>query len=165
MADMMEGEEENLITAEGLQALKDELDYLQNQKMHDIAATLKEARAQGDLSENAEYDAAKDLQAQTAARIEEIKEQLKHVKVVEADDVKKGRVSIGSTVTIEDVEMEEEMELTIKGATEADSLNGIISNDSPVGKALIGAKKGDTVVVSAPDGDIKYKVISISNKK
>lgn len=165
MADVMDDEEENLITAEGLQALKDELDYLTNEKMHDIVATLKEARAQGDLSENAEYDAAKDLQAQTAARIEEIKEQLKHVKVVEAEDIKKGRVSIGSTVTVKDIELDEEMTFTIKGATEADSLNGVISNDSPVGKALIGAKKGETVTVSAPDGDIEYKVISISNKK
>lgn len=165
MADTMEEAEENLITEEGLKALKDELDYLQNEKMHDIAATLKEARAQGDLSENAEYDAAKDLQAQTAARIEEIKEQLKHLKVVDADDIKKGRVSIGSTVTVKDIEMDEEMTFTIKGATEADSLNGIISNDSPVGKALIGSKKGDTVKVQAPDGEIAYKVISIENKK
>lgn len=165
MADMMEDAEENLITAEGYKALQDELDYLQNTKMHDIAATLKEARAQGDLSENAEYDAAKDLQAQTAARIEEIKEQLKHVKVVDADDVKKGRVSIGSKVKVLDVEFNEELEFTIKGATEADSLNGVISNDSPVGKALIGAKKGETVKVSAPDGEIEYKVLSIENKK
>lgn len=153
----------SIITYKGLKKLQDELEDLKVVKRAEIAQKIKEAREQGDLSENAEYDAAKEEQAKIEGRIEEIESLLKHVEVVDEDDMKKGRVSVGSTVKILDVEMNEELTYQIVGATEASIEEAKISNESPVGKALIGAKKGDSVKVETPAGLLEFKVLSIKN--
>ena len=154
----------NLLTREGLKKYEDELQELKVVKRKEVSQKLKEARAQGDLSENAEYDAAKDEQRDIEARIFELEQLLKNVEVVDVDgdegDGKK--IAFGYTVKIMDKELKQEMIVTIKGASEADSLNGSISNESPLGKALIGAKKGETVSVEAPIGVIKYKILEVS---
>ena len=157
-------EKKNLLTYAGLKKLEDELHDLKVVKRKEVAGKIKEAREQGDLSENAEYDAAKDEQRDVEARIEELEKLLKNVEVVdvvEQADGKVAKVSFGCTVKLLDKDMKEEVEYTIKGASEADSLNGSISNESPLGRALIGSKKGDTVEVEAPVGVIKYKVLEI----
>lgn len=156
-------EKRNLMSYEKLQQLEEELHELKEVKRAEIAQKIKEAREQGDLSENAEYDAAKDEQRDVEARIEELEKLLKNVEVVDVEQVdgKVSKVSFGCTVKITDLELKEDMEYTIKGASEADSLNGSISNESPLGLALIGAKKGDTVEVEAPIGVIKYKIKDI----
>ena len=154
----------NILTYEGLRKYEDELHELKVVRRKEVAEKIKEAREQGDLSENAEYDAAKDEQRDIEARIEELEKLLKNVEVVdvvEQADGKVAKVSFGCTVKLLDKDMKEEVEYTIKGASEADSLNGSISNESPLGRALIGSKKGDTVEVEAPVGVIKYKVLEI----
>lgn len=158
---MAEGKK--LLTREGLKKYEDELEELKFVKRKEISQKIKEAREQGDLSENAEYDAAKDEQRDVEARIEELEKLLKNVQVVDVEQVdgKIVRVSFGCTVKVTDLELKEDMDFTIKGASEADSLNGSISNESPLGLALIGAKKGDTVEVEAPIGVIKYKIKDI----
>ena len=137
----------NIMTFAGLRALEDELFDLKVYKRKEVAQKIKEAREQGDLSENAEYDAAKDEQRDIEARIEELEKLLKNVEVVGQDEVDADTVGIGSRVKLYDVEMDEEVEYTIVGSTEADALNGKISNESPVGAALIGSKVGETIVV------------------
>lgn len=160
----MAEEKKNLLTREGLKKYEDELQYLKQEKRKEISLKIKEAREQGDLSENAEYDAAKDEQRDVEARIEELEKLLKNVEVVDEAQSKSKKVAFGSRVKILDVEMDEEMEFKIKGATEADSLNGSISNESPLGIALIGKKKGDTVEVEAPIGMVTYKILDVQNK-
>lgn len=123
----------NIMTFAGLRALEDELFDLKVYKRKEVAQKIKEAREQGDLSENAEYDAAKDEQRDIEARIEELEKLLKNVEVVGQDEVDADTVGIGSRVKLYDVEMDEEVEYTIVGSTEADALNGKISNESPVG--------------------------------
>ena len=152
----------NIMTFAGLRALEDELFDLKVYKRKEVAQKIKEAREQGDLSENAEYDAAKDEQRDIEARIEELEKLLKNVEVVGQDEVDADTVGIGSRVKLYDVEMDEEVEYTIVGSTEADALNGKISNESPVGKALIGKKAGDTVEVETEAGIIEYKVLKIN---
>ncbi len=142
-------------------ALEEELQDLKVNKRAENAQKLKEARAQGDLSENAEYDAAKDEQRDIHARIEEIEKILKNAEIVTDEDVDTDKVSVGCTVKIRDMAYKEDLEYKIVGSTEADSLNGKISNESPVGKALIGAKKGQTVSVETIAGVIKYKILAI----
>ena len=156
------GEKKNLMTYEGLRALEDEVQDLKINKRREIAQKIKEAREQGDLSENAEYDAAKDEQRDIEARIEQIEEILKHAEVVLDDDSESGKINIGCTVRILDVEMDEEMEYKLVGSTETDSLNGKISNESPVGKALIGAGVGETVTVETDAGSFDYKILEIT---
>ena len=153
----------NFVTAEGLKKMKEELARLEGEERPKVIQQIAEARDKGDLSENAEYDAAKDEQRDIEARIEELEKLLKNVEVVDVEQVdgKVSKVSFGCTVKITDLELKEDMEYTIKGASEADSLNGSISNESPLGLALIGAKKGDTVEVEAPIGVIKYKIKDI----
>ncbi|MCR5396651.1 MAG: transcription elongation factor GreA [Lachnospiraceae bacterium] len=155
----------HVMTYEGVKQLEDELQDLQVNKRKEIAQKLKEARAQGDLSENAEYDAAKDEQRDIEARIDQIEAILKNVEVVDEDEVGTDKINIGSKVKILDVEFNEEMEYKIVGSTEANSLKGKISNESPVGRALIGAKKGDTVTVETEAGTFDYKVLEISKAK
>ncbi|MBE5880577.1 MAG: transcription elongation factor GreA [Lachnospiraceae bacterium] len=159
----MEEVKKNLLTREGLKKYEDELHELKVVKRKEVSQKLKEARAQGDLSENAEYDAAKDEQRDIEARIYELEKLLKNVEVVDTDAVESDgkKVNFGSTVRILDKELKEEMVITIKGASEADSLNGSISNESPLGKALLGSKKGDTVSIEAPVGILKYKILEI----
>ena len=149
----------NILTYEGLKALEDELHDLKVNRRREVAQKIKEAREQGDLSENAEYDAAKEEQRDIELRIEEIDKILKNAEVVDDDDVDSNVINVGCTVKIKDLEFKEEMEYKIVGSTEANSLKGKISNESPVGKALIGAQKGDTVEVETPAGRIKYKIV------
>ena len=152
----------NIMTFAGLRALEDELFDLKVYKRKEVAQKIKEAREQGDLSENAEYDAAKDEQRDIEARIEELEKLLKNVEVVGQDEVDADTVGIGSRVKLYDVEMDEEVEYAIVGSTEADALNGKISNESPVGAALIGSKVGETIVVETISGDLEFKILEIA---
>lgn len=158
---MAEGKK-NILTEEGLKALEEELQDLKVYRRKEVAQKIKEAREQGDLSENAEYDAAKEEQRDIELRIEEIDKILKNAELVIDDDVDSSVINIGCTVKIKDLEYKETLEYKIVGSTEANSLKGKISNESPVGKALIGAKKGQTVEVEAPSGMIKYKILEIT---
>ena len=152
----------NIMTFAGVRAVEDELFDLKVYKRKEGAQKIKEAREQGDLSENAEYDAAKDEQRDIEARIEELEKLLKNVEVVGQDEVDADTVGIGSRVKLYDVEMDEEVEYTIVGSTEADALNGKISNESPVGAALIGSKVGETIVVETISGDLEFKILEIA---
>ena len=154
-------EKKNLLTYAGLKKLEEELHDLKVVKRKEVAEKIKEAREQGDLSENAEYDAAKDEQRDIEARIEEIEKILKNAEVVVEDEVDLDKISVGCKVKVHDFEFEEDIELKIVGSTEANSLEGKISNESPVGKALIGAHTGDVVEEEMPAGIMKYKVLEI----
>ena len=154
-------EKKNILTYEGLRKYEDELHDLKVIKRKEVAQKIKEAREQGDLSENAEYDAAKDEQRDIEARIEEIEKILKNAEVVVEDEVDLDRISVGCKVKVYDYEFDEEMELKLVGSTEANSLEGKISNESPLGQALIGGKVGDTVVVHAPSCDYPIKILAI----
>ena len=154
-------EKKNILTREGLKRYEDELHELKVVRRKEVAQKIKEAREQGDLSENAEYDAAKDEQRDIEARIEELEKILKNVEVVDEEDVTADRIMIGSRVRIYDVEFDEELSYKIVGSTEANSIKGKISNESPVGRALLGAVVGDTVTVHTPAGESNYKVLEI----
>ncbi|MCC8141151.1 MAG: transcription elongation factor GreA [Lachnospiraceae bacterium] len=153
--------DKNLLTYQGLQKLEAELQDLKVVRRKEVAQKIKEAREQGDLSENAEYDAAKDEQRDIETRIEEIEAILKNVEVVVEEEVDFDQINVGCLVRILDCEFGDELEYDIVGSTEADSLHGKISNESPVGKALIGARVGDTVTAETQAGDLKYKVLEI----
>ena len=154
-------EKKNILTYEGLMKYENELEHLKVVKRQEVAQKIKEAREQGDLSENAEYDAAKDEQRDIEARIEELEKILKNAEVVDEDEVDLDKINIGCMVKILDIEFNEELEYKIVGSTEANSLKGKISNESPVGKALMGCKVGDTVEVETQAGVIGYKVLEI----
>ena len=154
-------DKKNILTYEGLKKLEDELQDLKVVKRKEVAAKIKEAREQGALSENAEYDAAKDEQRDIEARIEDIEKILKNAEVVVEEEVDLDKISIGCQVKILDIEFDEELEYKIVGSTEANSLKGKISNESPVGKALLGKKVGDIVKVETQAGELEYKVLSI----
>lgn len=151
----------NILTYEGLKKLEDELQDLKVNRRKEVATKIKEAREQGDLSENAEYDAAKDEQRDIEARIEEIEKILKNAEVVVEEDVDLDAINIGCKVKIKDLEYDDVLEYKIVGSTEANSLKGKISNESPVGKALIGAKLGDVIEVETISGVLKYEVLEI----
>lgn len=154
-------EKKKLLTYAGLKKLEDELHDLKVFKRKEVAGKIKEAREQGDLSENAEYDAAKDEQRDIEARIEEIEKILKNAEVVVEDEIDLDKINVGCTVRLYDEEFDEEIEYKIVGSTEANSLMGKISNESPVGKALMGAKVGDEVAVETQVGICRYKVLGI----
>ena len=154
-------EKKNLMSYEKLRELEAERDERKEVIRAEIAQKIKEAREQGDLSENAEYDAAKEEQRENELRIEEIEAILKNAEVYLEEDVAKDAVGLGSKVTLLDIEDNEEVEYKIVGSTEVDSLNGKISNESPVGKAIVGAKKGATISVETPAGIIKYKIVKV----
>lgn len=154
-------DKKNILTYEGLKRLEDELENLKVVKRKEVSQKIKEAREQGDLSENAEYDAAKDEQRDIEARIEELEKILKNAEVVVEEEADLDKVSIGCSVRILDIEFDEELEYKIVGSTEANSLKGKISNESPVGKALLGKKMGDTVTVETQAGELEYKILSI----
>ena len=154
-------EKKNILTYEGLMKYESELEHLKVVKRQEVAQKIKEAREQGDLSENAEYDAAKDEQRDIEARIEELEKILKNAEVVDEDEVDLDTINIGCKVKILDIEFNDELEYKIVGSTEANSLKGKISNESPVGKALMGKKAGDTVSVDTQAGTISYKVLEI----
>ena len=150
-----------ILTYTGLRALEAELEELKVVRRKEVAQKIKEAREQGDLSENAEYDAAKDEQRDIEARIEEIEKILKNADVVDEEEVDLDKISVGCTVLLYDVEFDEEVEYKIVGSTEANSLSGKISNESPLGKALLGKSVGDEIVVEAQAGTMEYKVLKI----
>jgi len=154
-------EKKNILTSAGLDKLEAELQDLKVNRRAEVAEKIKEAREQGDLSENAEYDAAKDEQRDIEARIEEIEKILKNAEVVLEDEVDTKKISIGCLVKILDKEYDEELEFKIVGSTEANSLGGKISNESPLGQALIGKKVGQTVSVETQYGVEKYKILEI----
>ena len=154
-------EKKTILTYAGLKALEEELEDLKVVRRKEVAGKIKEAREQGDLSENAEYDAAKDEQRDIETRIDEIEKILKNAEVVVEDEVDFDKINIGCTVVLYDIEFEEEVEYKIVGSTEANSLAGKISNESPLGKALIGKSIGDKVEVEAQAGIIEYEVLKI----
>ena len=154
-------EKKNILTYAGLKQYEDELHDLKVNNSREIAAKIKEAREQGDLSENAEYDAAKDEQRDIEARIEMLEKLLKNAEVVVEDEIDLDKISIGCKVKLLDVEEDEEMEFCIVGSTEANSLQNKISNESPVGHALLGRKAGETVEVETQAGNIQYKILEI----
>ena len=154
-------EKKNILTYEGLRKYEEELHDLKVVKRQEVAQKIKEAREQGDLSENAEYDAAKDEQRDIEARIEELEKILKNAEVVVEDEVDLDKINIGCIVKILDVEYSEELDYKIVGSTEANSLQNKISNESPVGLALLGKGVGETVDVETQAGTIQYKVLNI----
>lgn len=149
------------LTPEGLKKLQDELEYLKTTKRQEIKEAIKTAREFGDLSENSEYEAARTEQAQVEATILEMEEQLKHVKVISEDSISEDKVSIGLNVTVRDLDTDVKKVYSLVGSNEVDPFNGKISDTSPIGKAIIGAKVGDTVVVKLPKGDVRIVIESI----
>ena len=154
-------DKKNILTYEGLKRYEDELQNLKVFKRKEVAQKIKEAREQGDLSENAEYDAAKDEQRDIELRIEELEKLLKNAEVVVEDEIDLDKINIGCKVKVYDMDEDEEMEFKIVGSTEANSLQNKISNESPVGQALIGRKAGDIVDVETQSGVIQHNVLEI----
>ncbi len=154
-------DKKNILTYEGLKRYEDELHNLKVVKRKEVAQKIKEAREQGDLSENAEYDAAKDEQRDIELRIEELEKLLKNAEVVVEDEIDLDKINIGCKVKVYDVDEDEEMEFKIVGSTEANSLQNKISNESPVGHALMGKQVRDVVDVETQSGVIQYKVLEI----
>jgi transcription elongation factor GreA len=152
---------QNILTLEGLTKLEEELNSLKN-KRTDVAERIKQALAFGDISENAEYDEAKKEQAFVEGRILQIENILRTARVIDEDDIQTDMVSVGSKVMLKDMEFGDEVEYTIVGSAEADPMNLKISNESPVGKALVGKVPGDSVEIAVPDGIIKYEILQIN---
>ncbi len=158
-------DKKNILTYAGLKKLESELEDLKVVKRKEIADKIKEAREQGDLSENAEYDAAKEEQGHIEKRIEEIEKILKNAEVVVEEEIDLEKINIGCKVKLFDIEFEEELEFKLVGSTEADSLNNKISNESPLGKALIGCRVGETVGVEIQSGMSQYKILDIQRNE
>lgn len=155
-------EKKVVLTYEGLKKREEELEDLKTVKRKEVAEKIKEARGQGDLSENAEYDAAKDEQAEIEARIATLEKMLKNAEVIDEEDVKSDVITIGSRVLVYDKEFEEEVEYAIVGSAEADPMQNLISNESPVGVGLLGHKVGETVQIEVPDGFIEFEIRAIN---
>ncbi len=152
---------EVILTYEGLKKLEEELEFLRGPKRMEIKERIKQALSFGDISENSEYDEAKNEQAYIEGRIVQLETMLKHARVIDEDDVSTEKVTIGSKVMLLDMEYNEEVVYTIVGSTEADPSRFKISNESPVGSALMQKKKGSTVEVAVPDGVLKFKILKI----
>jgi len=150
-----------ILTREGYQALKREIEHLSTTRRREVAERIKVAREFGDIAENAEYDAAKNEQAMLEARIAKLEERLAAARVIEKREISKDVVSVGSTVRLRDVDAKQTVEYRIVGSAEANPAELKLSNESPVGKAIIGHKKGDTVEVTTPRGSLKYKILEI----
>ena len=150
-----------VMTYDGLKKMEQELENLKTVRRKEVAEKIKEARGQGDLSENAEYDAAKEEQGEIESRIVQLVNLLRNAEVIDEDVLKMDVVNLGSKVTVLDVEFDEEMEYTIVGSTEADPMYGRISNESPLGMALLGQKVGATVMADTPDGEVAFKILNI----
>ena len=150
-----------VMTYHGLKKMEHELENRKTVRRKEVAEKIKEARGQGDLSENAEYDAAKEEQGEIESRIIQLENLLRNAEVIDEDVLKMDVVNLGSKVTVLDVEFDEEMEYTIVGSTEADPMNGRISNESPLGMALLGQKVGATVMADTPDGEVAFKILNI----
>ena len=158
----MDQEKEVLLTQEGYDNLEKELEYLTTEKRAEIAERIKIALGFGDLSENSEYDEAKNAQAANETKIAELENKLRYAKIIDESEIDTKTVQVGNTVKVLDMEFNEEESYTIVGSTEVDLSQNKISNESPIGAALMGAKKGQVVEAQAPAGVIKYKIISIT---
>jgi len=154
-------EKEIILTPEGLNKLEQELENLKSVKRRDVAERIKQAIEFGDISENSEYEDAKNEQAFIEGRIITLEKMLRNVKVIEHTDNNTDEVHIGAKVTLQDLEVNDEVVYTLVGSAEADPMNKRISNESPVGKAIIGKKKGDVVEVKAPAGKVKFKIVEV----
>ena len=154
-------EKQQHLTLEGIKKFQDELDHLTQVRMEEIKVKLQEARAQGDLSENAEYDEAKNEQAQVEERIIKLESMIRRAVIIDESKIDSNVVTIGSIVKVNDMDFEEEVEYTIVGSAEADPYEGKISNESPVGRALLGRTIGDIVDVQVPDGVAKFEILEI----
>ena len=152
---------EVILTPEGYEKLKQEIEYLSNDKRREVAERIRIAREFGDIAENAEYDDAKNEQALLEHRIATLEERLRNARVIEKKEISKDVVSIGSKVKLRDVDAKRTVEYHIVGSAEANPAENKLSNESPVGKAIIGHKKGDTVEVTAPRGSLKFKILEI----
>lgn len=151
-----------LLTQEGYDNLEKELEYLRTEKRAEVAERIKIALGYGDLSENSEYDEAKTAQAENEAKIADLENKIRYAKIIDESEIDTKTVQVGNVVKVFDMEFEEEETYTIVGSTEVDLAQNRISNESPIGKALLGAKKNDIVEVNAPAGIMKYKVLSIT---
>ena len=152
---------EVILTAEGYEKLKQEIEYLQNEKRREVAERIRIAREFGDIAENSEYDDAKNEQAMLEHRIATLEERLLAARVIDTGEVSKDVVSIGSHVRLRDMQANKTFEYHIVGSAEANPAENKLSNESPVGKAIMGRKKGEIVEVAAPRGSLKYKILSI----
>ena len=155
---------EIMLTAQGLKELQEELDFLKTEKRTEIAEKIKVALSFGDLSENSEYDEAKNDQAKLEARIAEVESMLKNAKVVEENQIDKTGINIGTKFELLDVELKETMTYQLVSSAESDPLNGKLADDSPVGKAVFGHKSGETVIAETPNGELKFKIKKILKK-
>lgn len=155
-------QKETILTYEGLKKLEEELEYLKTEKRREVAERIKVALGFGDLSENSEYDEAKNEQAQVEMRIIDLENKLRNVKVIDEDEIDTKTVQIGNTVQVLDMEYDEKVDYTIVGSTEVDLANNKISNESPIGKALLGRKKNEVVEVEAPAGVLSFKILKIT---
>lgn len=155
-------EKEVILTQEGYDNLDKELNYLKTEKRTEIAERIKVALGFGDLSENSEYDEAKNAQAENEDKIAELEAKLRFAKIIDDSEIDTKKVQVGNTVKVLDMEFDEEVEYTIVGTTEADITQNKISNESPIGSALLGAKKNQIVEVQVPAGVSKYKILSIT---
>ena len=156
------GDKEVILTQEGYDNLEKELEYLKTEKRGEIAERIKVALGFGDLSENSEYDEAKNAQAENEGKIAELENKLRYAKIIDESEIDTKTVQVGNIVKLYDEEFDEEVSYTIVGSTEVDLAQGRISNDSPIGAALMGKKKGTTVEVHTPAGIAKYKILSIT---
>ena len=161
----MENEKKTLYTAEGYQNLVDELAFLKDVRIPEIKVQIAEARAFGDLSENSEYDEAKNEQAKTVTRIAELEKLINEAVIIDETEIKADVVNLGSVVKVYDCDMDEEVEYSIVGSNEANPLEGRISDQSPIGSAMIGAKVGEEITVHAPNGEYKMKILEVSRAK
>jgi len=158
---MGESGKQVVLTYEGVKKLEEELEYLKTVKRKEITQKIKTALSFGDLSENSEYDEAKNDQAFVEGRIANLENMLKTAKVIDEDDITTDTVSVGCTVKVKDLEFDDEIDYTIVGSAEADPAELKISNESPVGRGLIGKKVGEIAEIDVPDGVIKYKILEI----
>lgn len=154
-------EKEVLLTQEGYDNLEKEVEYLRTEKRAEIAERIKVALGFGDLSENSEYDEAKNAQAENETKIANLEAKLRYAKIIDESEIDTKSVQVGNTVTVKDLEFNEEEEYTIVGSTEVDLSQNKISNESPIGSALLGAKKGEELEIKVPAGIVKYKIIAI----
>ncbi|SHI95462.1 transcription elongation factor GreA [Geosporobacter subterraneus DSM 17957] len=154
-------DKEVLLTPQGLKKIEDDLEILKTVRRKEVAERIKQAIAFGDISENSEYDEAKNEQAQLEERIAKLESMLRKAKIIDEDEISFDTVGIGATIKVKDIEFDEEVEYTIVGSAEADPYEMRISNESPVGRALLGKKVGEIVEVQIPDGVTKYEILEI----
>ena len=155
-------QKETLLTYDGLKKLEEELEYLKTEKRREVAERIKVALGFGDLSENSEYDEAKNAQAANETKIADLENKIRHARIIDESEIDTKTVQIGNKVKIHDLEFDEDLEYTIVGSTEVDLASGKISNESPIGAALLGAKKNQVVEAKTPGGIAKFKILSIT---